>query len=287
MQRILLCTDGSDYARNSYFYAAWLAQRLNASVDVLYVTDARSQSTAQARNLSGSIGLGATKALLNQLVELEHEKAKLEHQRAKHLLEEAEETLRTAGVEQVKLIHETGFLVDYLQELGVDADLIVLGKRGENSQFAASHLGSNLERILRSCHHPCLVTSQQTRPIEQVCLAYDGSESCQKLQQFILDSPLFADLSVHLITVGRSRQDEKAIARLAEAQNAFRRSDFTPISDLLVGHPEIEIAKYNKQHKIDLLLLGAYGHSRIRQLVIGSTTAQILRSTEIPVLAFR
>jgi nucleotide-binding universal stress UspA family protein len=35
------------------------------------------------------------------------------------------------------------------------------------------------------------------------------------------------------------------------------------------------------------VLMGAYGHSRIRHLVIGSTTTQILRSSNIPVLVFR
>jgi len=33
--------------------------------------------------------------------------------------------------------------------------------------------------------------------------------------------------------------------------------------------------------------MGAYGYNRIRHLVIGSTTAQVLRSIQIPVLMFR
>jgi len=38
---------------------------------------------------------------------------------------------------------------------------------------------------------------------------------------------------------------------------------------------------------IDLLLMGAYGHSRIRNLIIGSTTTSMIRSCKIPVLLFR
>jgi len=45
--------------------------------------------------------------------------------------------------------------------------------------------------------------------------------------------------------------------------------------------------EYIDQHNIDFLIMGAYGHSRIRNLVIGSTTAQILRGSHIPVLLFR
>jgi nucleotide-binding universal stress UspA family protein len=47
------------------------------------------------------------------------------------------------------------------------------------------------------------------------------------------------------------------------------------------------IASYVEDKDISLLVMGAYGHNRIRHLVIGSTTAQMLRSSHIPVLLFR
>jgi nucleotide-binding universal stress UspA family protein len=56
---------------------------------------------------------------------------------------------------------------------------------------------------------------------------------------------------------------------------------------LQVGEPEKAIARYIDDHDISLLLLGAYGHRRIRHLVIGSTTVQLLRSCQIPVLLYR
>jgi len=36
-----------------------------------------------------------------------------------------------------------------------------------------------------------------------------------------------------------------------------------------------------------LLVMGAYGHSRIRQLIVGSTTSTLLRRSEVPVLILR
>ena len=137
MKKILVCTDGSPFAENSYHYAAWFATRLSAEVDVLCVTDIRSQRAVSTGNLSGSIGLDASEVLLNQLVELEHEKAKLYHQRAKLTLQAAEQALKAEGVQQIKLIHETGFLVDCFHEFEAQSDLIVLGKRGETAEFAS------------------------------------------------------------------------------------------------------------------------------------------------------
>jgi len=287
MKHILLCTDGSVFAQSSYRYAAWLASRLNAGIDVLYVTDIRSQKAVTTGNLSGSIGIDASKELLNKLVEIEHEKAKTNHQRAKLILEEAEQVLATAGVQDVKLIHETGFLVDSFHEFEASADLIILGKRGENAEFASGHLGANLERIVRASYKPCLITSRRFKPIERLLLAYDGSKSCQKLLQFLLESPAFKGLELHIVTVAKKPGDKGAIAHLNEAEQKAKAAGFNPIRQLLQGEPEKVIASYIEDNDICLLLMGAYGHSRIRHLVIGSTTAQMLRSSHIPVLLFR
>ena len=41
MNKILVCTDGSDYALVCCHYAAWLAGRSDAGIDLLYLTDIR------------------------------------------------------------------------------------------------------------------------------------------------------------------------------------------------------------------------------------------------------
>ncbi|TZG39377.1 universal stress protein, partial [Halomonas eurihalina] len=44
---------------------------------------------------------------------------------------------------------------------------------------------------------------------------------------------------------------------------------------------------YQEEQNIDLLVMGAYGHSRIRHLLVGSTTTEMLRKADIPVLLLR
>ncbi|MFT5837326.1 MAG: nucleotide-binding universal stress UspA family protein [Candidatus Azotimanducaceae bacterium] len=56
---------------------------------------------------------------------------------------------------------------------------------------------------------------------------------------------------------------------------------------MLTGEVETAIADYVKHAHMDLLILGAYGHSRIRELLIGSTTTDLLRRCHVPVLCFR
>ena len=288
MKKILLCSDGSAFAENTYRYGAWFATNLKAEeVDVLCVTDVRGQQAMSKQNLSGSIGIDASENLLNRLVELEHEKAKINHQRAKLVLQEAAQTLKSEGVERINLLHETGFLVDCLEKFEASCDLIVLGKRGEAAEFASGHLGANLERIVRSSHKPCLVTSRQFKPIERVLIAYDGSRSSDKILQFIADSSVFEGLELHIVTVAKSAVEQTAIARLESAKQLAQQAGFEPVCSVIEGHSEKAISNYVTEQDISLLIMGAYGHSRIRHLVIGSTTAQMLRSSHIPVLLFR
>ena len=148
-------------------------------------------------------------------------------------------------------------------------------------------MGANLERIVRSSHKPCLVTSRQFKPIERVLIAYDGSPSSQKILQFITDSSIFEGLEIHVVTAAKSATEQKAIAKIESAQQRLQQAGFEPVCSVVEGHSEKAISNYVTEQDISLLLMGAYGHSRIRHLVIGSTTAQMLRSSHIPVLLLR
>jgi nucleotide-binding universal stress UspA family protein len=120
-----------------------------------------------------------------------------------------------------------------------------------------------------------------------VLLAYDGSASGQKLLRFVAETPLLRDLDLHILTIGKTSDDSTATDRLNSAKPILEQAGLDATCQLLVGNPETVIANYIEAQAIDLLVMGAYGHSRIRHLVIGSTTAQVLRSSHIPVLVFR
>jgi nucleotide-binding universal stress UspA family protein len=287
MKTILLCTDGSPFAETSYSYGAWFAARLPAHIKVLFVTDIRSQQIISTSNLSGAIGIDASDQLLNQLVDLEHERARLNHQRARMALKTAADRFQSLGIDAVDYIHETGFLVDCFHDFEETADLIILGKRGETAEFASGHLGANVERILRATRKPCLVTPKTVQPIDHLLIAYDGSQSGRRILDFLGNSTVFQGLNLSLVMVAKPGEREAAIAQLREADGMLQGAGFTPTCAVLEGNPETAIAQYAEEQAVNLLLMGAYGHSRIRHLVIGSTTTQILRSTSIPVLVFR
>ena len=288
MKTILLCSDGSAFANGIYRYGAWFARQLQTHVKVLFVADIRGQTVVSTGNLSGSIGLGASEQLLNKLVDLEYEKAKLNNQRSRLVLQNARQVLKGEGLSDVELINQTGFLVDCFHDFELEADLVVLGKRGEAAEFASGHLGANVDRIVRSSKKPCLVTPQTFTPIEQLLIAYDGSSTSRQILSFVATNAQgFKDVVIHLLMVVKPNAETERSPELSEAEQQLKQAGLTLKTSLLTGDPEKVIAQYIKQHQINLLMIGAYGHRRIRHLVIGSTTVQLLRSSQIAVLLFR
>lgn len=53
------------------------------------------------------------------------------------------------------------------------------------------------------------------------------------------------------------------------------------------GAPDKVISEMVEKEGFDLLAMGAYSHSRLRSLFIGSTTTEMIRSCKVPVVIFR
>ena len=236
-------------------------------------------------DISGAIGLGAKSALMEELVELEATKAKLAHKKGRAILEVARDTLAKAGVANVVADQKHGSLSDSLETYEQDADLVVIGKRGENTSLDFKHLGSNLERVVRTCKHPVLVASRVFKPIRRVLLAYDTGPSANRAVDYIASQPLLTGASIQLLSVGS--ESARLTDGLATAKQKLVEAGFEVTSEMLPGHPIEVIGEKVKTDGIDLLVMGAYGHMHIRHLLIGSTTATLLRTCPIPALLFR
>ncbi len=284
MTRILTCTDGSVYAQSVYHYSAWAARRLDAEVHVLHMLDPLHQDPLNA-DFSGSIGLGARTALIEELVELEATRARLAQKRGQAILDAAMQRLREAGVKRVSTMQRHERLSDSIDKYDSEADLIVLGKRGNHADFSKGHLGSNLERVIRVCQHPVLVASSAVWPMQRFVFAYDSGPSANKAVDYLLSQPLLQGLTCHLLCVGKPGTKHASSLRAAESK--LSAAGYQVEVDLRSGDADTEITATINQDDADLLVMGAFGHSRIRQMIVGSTTNAVIRNTKRPVLLFR
>ncbi len=282
MARIIALVDGSVYSGSVCDHAAWVARRMGAEVVLLHVIGRRE---ARRGDLSGSIGLGARTKLMQELAELDEQQAKLSLKRGWAILEDGAARLREDGVEKVVTVLRHGDLVEELALLEREADLIVIGKRGEAADFAKLHLGSNLERVVRASERPVLVAARAFRPIERFTLAFDGGPSAVRALEHIAGGSVFRGLKCHLLTIGEETPDLREMLEGAEAM--LREAGFEVEAEIVSGQPEKVICEQTRARETGLLVMGAYGHSRIRSMIIGSTTTAMVQGCQLPVMLFR
>ncbi|TDH36200.1 universal stress protein [Pseudohoeflea suaedae] len=281
--KIISLVDGSTYSQSVCEHAAWAARQLDASVEIMHVIGRREASDTGDR--SGAIALGARTALLEKLSSLDAERARLLHEQGRAILEDAARILSENGVTQIEQHLFRGDLVDLFAEREKKAALVVVGKRGEAADFASLHLGSNLERIVRTSEKPVLVASRAFKPVGKVLIAWDGGATSRKAVELAANSPLLSGLDVDIVYVGRTNGDIEESLSLAVEQLSAAGHDAS--SHVIDGQPEKALGTYVKDNSVDLVVMGAYGHSRIRSLIIGSTTTEMIRSCLVPVLLVR
>jgi nucleotide-binding universal stress UspA family protein len=224
--------------------------------------------------------------LLDKLSKADEEWGKLAHARGRLILDEACERIRQKTSQEVlpRLRHDD--FVDTVVSFEDDARLVILGKRGEASGFAREHLGSNLERALRSTKKPVLVVNREFKPVKSCVLAYDGSGSTVRAVDFIVNNPILRDASIHLVSVGQS-DNPNLKSKLDQATQKLSDIGINVTNEIRSGNAELMILDTAKEQSADMLIMGAYGHNRVRNFIIGSTTTALVRACFLPCLMFR
>ncbi|OZI71370.1 universal stress protein [Bordetella genomosp. 12] len=278
MNNVIACIDGASYTESVCDYAAWAAKRLDSPLEFLHVLIRQDDAKVDA---SGSIGLGAQESLLQELSDLDERRSIIAREHGRQLLEGAKQRATTAGTQQVSARQRHGELVETLVEIEADTRLYVLGQHDHETKPKHFLLDHNLESAVRALHRPILVANSKFTEPRSFMIAFDGSTTGRKTVEMVADSPLLRGLGCHVVIV--SNEDKP----LHWASQRLAATGFQIEVKQLEGEPANALAEYAEQRSIDLLVMGAYGHSRIRHLVVGSTTTAILRRSKVPVLILR
>jgi nucleotide-binding universal stress UspA family protein len=283
-EQVMAAVDGSKYAEGVCDYAAWASLALEAPLTFLHVVDNHPQHTDEA-DLSGNIGLGSREHLLEELAQLDEKRAKLAQEQGRLMLQAAKDRALERGGKNPATRQRNGTLVETLDELQEEIRLLVVGKHGEMTDQDSDYLGYNLERLVRTLHRPILMVTQSFRQPESVMLAFDGSKTTRKGVEMMAKSPMFNGIPCHVVIVGAETGDNRS--QLDWALKTLRDAGHEAEGAIRAGEVEETLRSYQQQHSIDMLVMGAYGHSRIRHLLVGSTTTAMLRKASVPVLLLR
>lgn len=282
---VYACIDGLDATAAVIDSAAWSARRLHAPLTLLHALE-RPEPLPPVGDYSGLIGVGAQEVLLQRLNELDDERSKIAHQAAEQMIQEALKHVDPASVPALHTFLKDGNLTDVLLEQEPNTRLFVLGKGFRATIARKLRLDHRVESVIRSVKQPVLVTTASTFvPPTNFVVAFDGSATSLRAVQVVARSPLLRGLDAQLVIAGEPSVE--VLEQLHGAQLLLEDAGFKVTTKIVPGVPEEAIPAFLAARQDTFLVLGAYGHSRIRQLIVGSTTTALLRLSSVPVLVLR
>ncbi|MDX1617620.1 MAG: universal stress protein [Balneolaceae bacterium] len=182
---------------------------------------------------------------------------------------------------------------------GKKHDMIVMSTHGRTG-FTRLFLGSVAEKVLRISHAPVLIIDKESKikPVENVMITTDFSENSHAafpyLKAIVKASGAHAEL-LNIMSYDPQhddRPDDSKISLREQRLNVLAKEELHEISDMLTTKvlvssdtPHEAILNYNLNNPHDLILMATVGRTGIDYLMMGSTTANIVRHVKTPVLS--
>lgn len=285
--RILVPTDGSDWAMAAANQAFALAKLGDATVYALSVVDLRHFEDD----------------LVGTPVE---DELSIADQTAQAAADHVEQVGTEAGC-RVRTYVQRGIPHEnILQFVGDhDIDLVAMGTHGRTG-LQRYLVGSVTERVLRRSSVPVLTThldGGQLPTYEHLLVPTDGSEGARNALDHAIDIATAAGARVTVLSVVDSRaftggfETGPTLPDIREQLETYAEDAVdalqTHVSEanvdvegaVTVGLPADEITSYAEDHDADLVVVGTHGRSGLERLILGSVTERVVRTSETPVLA--
>jgi nucleotide-binding universal stress UspA family protein len=279
IKSLMVFTDGSPGGNVATEYGVFLAARLKAHLSGCHVLDSRMLDGPLMADISGWIGAQPYSGQLQQFRELMQQKAEA-------IMAAFEQKAAEAGLDadtSIKMGHPASVLL--AEE--AHAELVILGQNGEHAELTGDMIGSIVERVVRHSIKPCLVTPGQFQPITRILVAYDGSGFSSKALHEAIELALALAVPLVILTVAEDHDLERARA-IAEDGIRLARAHECAAGNLVVeGRADQLVLSKAEELSCDLIVVGAYGHSRIREMILGSTTQNLVTRSHLPILLVR
>jgi nucleotide-binding universal stress UspA family protein len=282
IKTILIPVDGSDNSMTAVDFGLYIAPKLNSTLAGLHVIDVYLIQGPMMTDISATVGIPPYDGFFEAVETSLREKADA-------ILKDFEERCRKAGIscQSKKTI---GKISDAIIEEAQSADLILMARKGEHFHLKEGGLlGSVAEAVIRHSGKPVLVTPEHFREIESIGLAYDGSDPAKKALRLSLAVSVQAKWPMTVLII--TSDAEKAADLSAQVEDMNQPDEGGEQADceiiVLCGKEPDQILKFIREGAVELMVMGAYGHNRLRELLLGSTTSQVIRKSTIPVLLIR
>ena len=292
IKTILVPVAGVEADKSRLLAALAVARRFDAHLDVLHVRPDPAQLVAAA----ASAAYGVTEVVAALLDQFEKDaQARLEAAQEAFAAFVKSENLelrdhRAAARARASAawLKQTGNAGERVARLARSHDLVVAG-RSSDSQEPTS---GTLEIALMEGGRPVLVIPQgMTRVLGRtVVIAWkDTAEAARAVMAagpFLALADRIEVVAVSENETGEDQEDRESAERLVES---LAWHDFKASARIVPSRggsgPEALLAAVRDLDG-DLVVMGAYGHSRLREMIFGGFTRHVLRGADVPVLMF-
>lgn len=279
---VMACVDGSDLSDAVVDYSAWIAQKVNSPLELVHSIE--HSMLLDHTDHSGNLTPNMRENLMQTLSEDEQAESKRLIEAGKAMLEKAKTRIANISIKEVLTKQRHGDLAETLTDLESEIRVLVLGLRGEDHTDESTGIGSQLETSIRALHKPIFIVNGDFKEPKSMMLAYNDTEGANKALDMVCKSPLYRDMQIHLV---HASDKSEAQALLDQAAEQLKLAGLSYQVALLTGDAQTELLKYQDENNLDMTVMGAFSHGKLRSLFFGSFTLKMLEHNRKPVLLLR
>jgi nucleotide-binding universal stress UspA family protein len=271
--RILIGLDGSRPSKSAAKSALQLAQNFGLSIHGIFIVD-EAIIMGPYEYYKAELGIAETPASQAELVQW----FEIFGEREIHWLENLCQTAQVPVTTSLLF----GGVVESILENAVNSQFLILGRRGNNHSGDERHLGKYFQSIAHRVHIPILVGGKHPRYIEQVLLAYDGSPAARSALDWAARFQQAMHCRVSVVTANENSDSSPKLRNQVEEE---LRAVALEVRELTLGQSDAveAILEAAENSQADLIMMGKYRHTRLRQRLFGSKVDRILHQAECPI----
>ncbi len=267
LERVLLCTDGSEFSEGAIREAISIAKRCNSKLYAISVVEVNPEFEAYAPGLAEKIEKD-TRTHLNDI----KERAEKEGVTCETITHKGEEPYRY-------IVKETS---------RIEADLIVMGRHGRTG-INRLMMGSVTARVIG--HTACNVLVVPRSAVfkrKKILIATDGSEFSDKALHNALDIATACESEVVIVSVASSESEvTEAEGFVREAREMAEKKGLKVTTGTPVGTVYEIIINVAEKENVDLIVVGSHGRTGLKRLLMGSVAERVIGHASCTVLVVK
>lgn len=179
-----------------------------------------------------------------------------------------------------------GGVSDLIHREAAQSQMLVLGRRGHGHGADSGHLGSKFRAVAHHTDRPLIIGGEPGKQqLQRLLLAYNGSEHAQGALSWTARLQCALSAEVVVLFVEENDNASQSSQRVQQIQRHLIQCKLANYHLLTrKGQPAAEIVAAAGEAEADLIAMGGYHHTFLREWLVGSTLDKVLHNTLLPLL---